>query len=220
MVKVIIDYRERNSGIIEELIKKKIDVEEKHLVSADFMVWGKNSEGKEIKIGIEKKTQNDFLNSIIDKRMINQLINLKKNFDIPLLMIEGSENLYEIRNFHPNSIRGMLASITIDYHIPIIYTKNYRDTASFLETIVKRLEKTRKPLSLLKKRKPLSLKQQQELIIETLPGIGPKIAKSLLNKFKTIKKIINASEEQLKKVKKIGTKKAREIKKLIETIYS
>ncbi|MEW6063342.1 MAG: ERCC4 domain-containing protein [Nanoarchaeota archaeon] len=121
MSKIIVDYRERNSGVIEELNKKGINTEERHLVSADFIIQGKNLEGKDIGIGIEKKTQHDFLNSIIDKRILNQLALLKENFEIPLLVIEGATNIYEIRNFHPNSIRGMIASIIIDYQIPIYH---------------------------------------------------------------------------------------------------
>lgn len=147
-------------------------------------------------------------------------MDLKKYFDTPLLIIEGEENIYKIRNFHPNSIRGMFASIAIDFQIPILYTRNYRDTANLLAIIAKRLEKTRSLPSLLKKRKPLTLKQQQEFIIETLPGIGPIISKSLLEKFRTIKKIINATEEELEEVEKIGPKKIKNIKKVLESEYN
>ncbi|MBL7147812.1 MAG: hypothetical protein ISS82_03230 [Nanoarchaeota archaeon] len=220
MPRIIYDYRERNSGIIKELIKKGVDVEEKQLNSADFIIPTKNINGCLVEVGIERKTVGDFLNSIIDKRILNQLILLKENFSIPLLIIEGEENIYKIRNFHPNSIRGMLASIAIDYQIPILHTKNPRDTSSLLVIIAKRLEKPRRSISLLKKRKPLILKEQQEYIIESLPGIGPTLAKSLLKNFKSVKKIINASEKRLKKVEKIGDKKSKEIKKVVEEIYN
>lgn len=218
-MKIIIDHREKTSKIPKELIKNKIGFEVKQLAIADFIIQGKDPEGKTQNIGIERKTQQDFINSIIDKRIINQLIVLKENFDFPLLIIEGSENLYKIRNFHPNAIRGMLTSIAVDYQIPIIYTKNHRDTAAMLIVIAKRLEKPKRLIGLLKKRKPLTTKEQQELIIESLPGIGPTLAKNLLAKFKNVKKIINAKEEKLQKVDKIGPKKAKEIKKVLEEIY-
>ena len=219
MSKIIYDYRERSSGIIKELVKKGVDVEEKQLNSADFIIPTKNINGGLVEVGIERKTVGDFLNSIIDKRILNQLILLKENFSIPLLIIEGEENIYQIRNFHPNAIRGMLASIAIDYQIPILQTKSPRDTASLLTVIAKRLERPRKNISLLKKRKPLTLKEQQEYIIESLPGVGPTLAKSLLKKFKNVKKVVNASEEKLKKVEKIGDKKARDIGKVINSKY-
>ena len=219
MPKIIYDYRERNSGIIKELIKKEVDVEEKQLNSADYIIPTKNIKGDIVEVGIERKTISDFLNSIIDKRILNQIILLKENFSIPLLIIEGEENIYQIRNFHPNAIRGMLASIAIDYQVPILQTRNPRDTASLLTVIAKRLERPRKSISLLKKRKPLTLKEQQEYIIESLPLVGPTLAKSLLNKFKTVKKVVNASEDKLKKVDKIGDKKAKEIRKVIMENY-
>jgi len=219
MPQIFLDHRERASGIKKELIKQKIEVIEKQLVIADFVIKTKNLNGDILTIGIERKTLNDFLNSIIDKRLITQLINLKKHFDLTLLIIEGTDNIYEIRNFHPNSIRGMLASIAIDFQVPILYTRNYRDTANLLGIIAKRLEKPRSLPSLLKKRKPLTMKQQQEFIIESLPGIGPTLSKSLLKKFKTIKNIINAEENNLQEIEKLGPKKVQNIKKVLEGKY-
>ena len=95
-----------------------IDVEEKELKIGDYILQTKDLNGKILNVGIERKTIQDFLNSIIDKRIINQLIILKKQFDISLLIIEGEENVYEIRNFHPNAIRGVLARIAIGFQTP------------------------------------------------------------------------------------------------------
>ena len=147
------------------------------------------------------------------------MISLKENFPLQLLMIEGDENIYTISDFHPNSIRGMFSSIVIDYQIPIIYTKNYRDTASYLALISKRLEKPRKSINLISKRKPLTLKEQQEYIIQSLPGIGPNLSKSLLDNFKSVKNIFNADIDKLKEVEKIGKKKSENIRKVIDEKY-
>lgn len=217
MSKIIADFREKD--IIFELQRKHIDVEVKSLISADFIIQVKDLNDNIKELGIEKKTQSDFLNSIIDKRILNQLIALKENFALQLLIIEGPENIYKLRNFHPNSIRGMLSSIAIDYQIPILYTESYRDTASLLKIISQRLDKPRRNISLLNKRKPLTLKEQQEFIIESLPLIGPSLAKSLLQKFKSVKRVINASEEKLKKIDKIGKIKTKKIKEVINSKY-
>jgi len=218
MVKIIIDHRERSSGIIKELAKNN-EIEIKQLQTADFIIEGITQEGNTQIIGIERKTQEDFLNSIIDKRIITQLNILRENFKYPLLIIEGIGNLYNIRNFHPNSIRGMLASIAIDFQIPILYTRNYRDTASLITIMAKRLEKPRRLSSLLKKRKPLTIKEQQELIISSFPGIGPETSKLLLRNFKSIKNIINSEDKELKKVDNIGSKKASKIFEIITKEY-
>ena len=218
MTKIIVDHRE-DKEIIRELTKQGLDLEIKQLAVADFIIQTKDNEGNIKDLAIERKSQMDFINSIIDKRLVTQLINLKEYYPLQLLIIEGSRNIFAIRNFHPNAIRGMLSSIAIDFQIPMIYTKNFRDTASFLNIIAKRLEKQRKNFSLVKKRKPLTLKEQQEFLIESLPGIGPSLSKELLKKFGSVKKIINASEEKLIKVPKIGKKKAEAIKKVLDENY-
>lgn len=218
-MKVIVDHRERSSGILKELYKRELEVEVKELKIADYVLQSRNGNGKLQSIGIERKTQDDFLNSIIDKRLVEQLLILKENFDVPILIIEGEENIYEIRNFHPNAIRGMLASIAVDFQIPTIFTKSVGDTAGLIAVIAKRMEKTKKLPSLLSKRKPLTIKEHQEYIIESLPGIGPTLARSLLKKFKTIENIINAPEEELKKIDKLGPKKISAIKKVLQKKY-
>jgi len=206
-VKVIIDKRERSSGIGKELAKKGIVIEYKKLDLADFIIGD---------TAIERKTIQDFVNSIVDKRLIRQLGMLKENFESAILIIEGEDNIYTIRSLHPNAIRGMLASIAIDFKIPIIPTRNYRDTASLLYTIAKRKSRQKEEFGILAKRKPLSLKERQQLVVESLPGIGPKLAKKLLKEFKSIKNLFNAKKEDLMKVEKIGKKKAEEITKVID----
>lgn len=211
MAKIIVDHRERLSGIIEELARRKLDVEVKQLEVADFILETKDDQNNIVTVGIEKKTQNDFINSIIDRRIISQLIALKENFTRPLLIIEGEDNIYTLRDFHPNAIRGMLASIAIDFQVPVIYTKNFRDTASLIEVIARRLDQPKRHISLMPGRKPPTLKEQQEYVIQSIPTVGPTLAKALLKEFKSVKGVVNASNEALQKVDKIGKKKAGSI---------
>ena len=210
-MKILVDHRERRSGIIIDLAKKGFDVDVKQLSIADFIIETKDHEGNIHSLGIEKKTQEDFLNSIMDKRILRQLLELKKTFSRQLLIIEGDRNIYTLRNFHPNAIRGMLSSIAIDFQIPVIYTKSPKDTAALMAVIAKRMEKPSRHYSLIPKRKAPTLKQQQEYIVETLPGVGPRLTRSLLSHFKNVRSIFTASEEELKRIDKMGEKKAEKI---------
>lgn len=219
MTKILVDHRE-NKQMIRELAKVGLDIDVKQLAIADFVLEVKTGSGELQTIGIERKTIHDFLDSIIDKRLVNQLILLKQNFNFPLLILEGTEDVYTLRNFHPNSIRGMIASICLDMQVPMITTRSFRDTAKMIKVISSKFEKSRKPISLLIKRKPVTTKEMQEYIIESLPGIGPTIAKNLLKEFKNVKSIFNSSEEDLMKVDKIGKIKAREIKKVVDENYN
>ncbi len=165
-------------------------------------------------------TASDFVNSIIDKRLLHQLKALKDNFERAVLILEGTEDIYSIRNIHPNAIRGMLATIAVDYGIPIVYTKDYRDTAALLRIMAKHeQEGEQKDFGVRTEKKPLTTKEQQEFVIESLPGVGATLAKSLLKEFKTIKSIVNATEEDLQKIDKLGKKKATEIQRIVEEKY-
>ncbi|MBU2503628.1 MAG: hypothetical protein KJ879_01055, partial [Nanoarchaeota archaeon] len=91
--------------------------------------------------------------------------------------------------------------------------KDYKDTARFISVLAKRQAKE---ISLNVNKKSLDKKERLQFIIEGFPGVGPKIARKLLEKFKTLKGITNASEEELKEI--LG-KKAEIFKKLIEEEY-
>jgi len=68
-----------------------------------------------------------------------------------------------------------------------------------------------KPVSVRTQTKPVTLPEQQLFITESLPGIGPVSAKKLLSHFKTVKNLITASKNDLKKVEGIGEKTASNI---------
>ncbi len=212
-IRIYADSREQASGIVRELADKGVDISCKNLLVGDFILGSGE-------IGVERKEVKDFVSSIIDKRLLQQVKDLKRNFDKPLVIIEGVEDLYAVRKIHPNAIRGMLSTIAISYGIPILYTKNIQDTAELLMTIGKRaLNNGKKDIGVRLDKKPLTTKEQQEFIVESLPGVGPSLAKSLLQKFRTVKEVINAKEEHLKEVEKLGDKKAGEIRGIVHEVY-
>ena len=121
---------------------------------------------------------------------------------------------------HQNSILGMLATIAVSYGIPIIQTRNFKETAALLQIIAKReQDETGKDFSLHADRKPSTLKEQQEYFVSSLPGINLTLAKPLLRHFKTIKNLVGASEKELQEVEKIGPVKAKQIKDVVEGEY-
>ena len=219
MALIIYDHRERKSEVVKALANEKnIELRESSLLSSDYIIQTKVDD-KVVEVGIERKTIPDFLNSIIDKRLLNQLINLKENFNYPILILEGEENIFALRNFHPNSIRGMITSIALDFQVPMIFTKGAKDTAAYINVIAKRFDRGLPRINL-RNRKPLTLKEQQEYFIEGLQGIGNSTAKNLLEHFKNVKNIVNADKEELIKVEKIGKKKAEKIKEVFEKEYN
>src|SRR3989338_1040530 len=104
------DYREKKSRIVQKLQEKGVTVLLKSLPVADYIVSSRT--------GIELKSVQDFVDSLIDGRMFEQVHTLKKSFERPLIIIEGTGDIYSTRNIHPNAIRGLLITITVTYGIP------------------------------------------------------------------------------------------------------
>jgi len=208
--KIIIDYREKNSLVPSELIDEGFDIQFQELKVADYIIRD---------IAIERKTVSDFITSMKNRRLLNQLEELQQ-YKNRLLVIEGidEQELYtdseDWVGMHPNSIRGFLLSILLKHKVPIVYTKNASDTAKFIAVIARKKDSIETPLNA--KKKTLDKKEQLQFILEGFPSIGPKTARKLLKQFKTISNIINASEEELKEV--VG-KKAELFKNLVDKKY-
>lgn len=203
---IIIDKREAQSLITANLIEQKAKISHEILEIGDYLI------GDTI---IERKTYKDFLSSISDKRLFTQLKEMKK-YPNHFLIIEGFDFTYK-SNIHPNAIRGIILSITTDYKIPIIYTENSEDTAKFLILTAKRYEKQKPPSSIRQTKTYMNSIQQKQFILEGFPGIGPTIAKNLLEEFETLNNIFQATEKELAKTKSFDENKIRKFLSLIKS---
>jgi Fanconi anemia group M protein len=205
--KIIVDTREKQSLIVASLFEKKANIEFEQLEIGDYLI--------EDTI-IERKTFSDFIGSIINKRLVGQLTNLKK-YPKYFLILEGFDYNYQKFNIHENAIRGMLISIATEFKIPIIFSEGFEDTAKFLILTAKKYEKPKSENSLRQSKTLKSLEEQKQFILEGFPGIGPTLAKNLLKKFSTLKNIFNAGEDELKETPKFNENK---IKKYLELLSS
>ncbi|MGM5484459.1 MAG: DEAD/DEAH box helicase [Nanobdellota archaeon] len=210
--KIFADDREKSSPVIKELIDQETDLNLERLDVADYVLSKR--------VGVEYKTVQDFVQSIIDGRLLDQIRELSRFFQRPLVIVEGTENIYSVRNVHPHAIQGMLATITVSYGIPILYTRTSRETAMLISTIAGReQEGTDKSFSPHREKRGMTKKEQQEYIVSSLPDIGPSLAPDLLGSFGSVKRVFEASEEELKNLDMMGEKKARKIRELIDSSY-
>ncbi|MCK4327529.1 MAG: DEAD/DEAH box helicase [Candidatus Diapherotrites archaeon] len=212
-VTIFVDNRERASGITRELMRNDgIAIKPMQLPVGDFLV----SE----RVVVERKSANDFVQSMIDGRLFGQAQALKDNFRNPIILIEG-EDLYSVRNVHPNAIRGALAAIAIDFQIPIIWSTGVEDSAAIITVLAKREQEDQKRnVRLRGDKRAMTDRDQQEFLVGGLPGVGGLLAKDLLSHFGTVEKVFKADERKLKKVGKIGPKKAKEIRRVLTKKYS
>ncbi len=185
--KIIVDNREKNSLVPSELIKQGFEIEFSQLPVADYLINN---------IAIERKSINDLKSSIINKRIFTQMQELKQ-YPVHVLIIEGL-NEFSLKSgiIHENALRGFLLSAQIEYKIPVVFSENEEETAIYISLLAKKKENS--SISLRAKKISLNKEEQVQYILEGFPNIGPVKAKKLIEKFKSIRNLIEAPEEELK----------------------
>jgi Fanconi anemia group M protein len=209
-LKIIVDTREFNSEVVRELSLLNTTVIPAQLETADYIISDRTA--------IERKTADDFVQSLIEGRLFSQLKALKNAYPRPILVLEG-ELLYVGRRVSESAIFGALASITTDFNITIIQTKNGKETALLLNSILKReFEEGRVP-SIRGSKPAMSLRECQQFIIESLPNVSSILAQRLLAHFGSVKAIVGAEAGELMQVEGIGEKTAEEIVNVLRAKY-
>jgi len=170
------------------------------------------------RVAIERKTTQEFLNSIADKRVFVEATELGESFAVPLLIIEGQE-LYGTRGFHPNAIRGAISALLIQYGLSLLSTSSDTETAALIRWMATHEQQGVPEISLHPKRKALDLADEQRRVVEMLPGVGMVAARALLQQFGSVERIVSASPEELEEIRGLGRKKAQHIKTVVSAEY-
>ncbi len=207
MATVIVDIREKKSKVPELLKDLGVKVLFATLPVGDY--------SPQPGIIVERKTVQDFIKSLKLKRFQRQLYELRDASEKALIIIEG-KGLFSAMGMSQNAILHSLALITIGFGIPTIMTTNSFETAKFLKVIAIRekinLDDDR---SLFYKRKALTPEDEILRVVEAFPGIGTRRAKSLLEKFKSIKNLVNATPGELLDIRGFGPKR---VEKFLEFV--
>ena len=111
---------------------------------------------------------------------------------------------------------GAMLKVCIDSNVQILRSESGEETAYMLSRLAEReqIVDDREP-RILGFKKAYTNRQWQLLILSSIPGVGPKLAKDLLAKFKTIRNVVDANIEDLISVDKIGKIKASRIHKIL-----
>ena len=177
-VHIIVDHRENKLKALLDKKKEKITYESKQLDIADIVITSE--------VAIERKEGFDFVSSIMDNRLFEQLLRLKDTYQYPILILEGlNDKVFENTGMKISSIYGALSFISYKLGISVIPTRNLEDTVIVIERIAYREQvKDNMPLLSRKAPKELSKKERRTFIVEGLIDIGPKKAKTLIDKYK------------------------------------
>jgi Fanconi anemia group M protein len=195
--------------ILDRLVDLKVDVQRRKIAPGDYVIGP---------IGIERKSLSDFFSSIVKKRLFEQVRRLKEAYPQPLVLLEG--DLAEISTFkHPQSLLGALVALEVSERVPVLTTADKDQSALLLSVIWKRQDKGAASYGLRHKPKEMSLEQRQRFLVEGLPSVGETLSHSLLERFGSVRAVLNASVEDLKRVPKIGDVKAAEIVRIATVPY-
>ena len=222
-VRIVVDERERNSGISDLLKKAGAIVDIAQLPVGDYIVSPETA--------VERKTVYDLVHSIYDGRLFVQCSELVKYYAKPLVIIQGdlaklqeipddvdASRVQKLKERMPLAYDA-LATVAMAFRIPVIHTPDAEQTANFLITLVnKNLQEGKAAGPLLKKiRKENPVFLQQLSVLSSVPGVGDKLAARMLEKFKTPQRALNASAAELATIPGFGLARAQRLRKILDS---
>jgi len=207
---IICDNRETASPVVRKLSIMGIKLKLEQLAVGDYII----SE----RVGIERKSAQDFNDSLKDGRLFNELFNLRNNFERPILILEGDP--FNISSINENALYGAISSIILNLGVIIYKTRDPNETAIFLSQLAKKENSVSKGEYKLRfDKKPIEYSHLLEYVIAGIPGVNIHRAKNLLSELKSLQEIFNSDIGDLMRVENIGKKIAQGIYKISRYKY-
>ena len=128
-VVVSIDHREGKSALAARLRQEGLTVEVVNLPVGDIRISDR--------ILIERKGSRDFVDSLLDGRLLDQATRLVGAAPRAMLILEGSD-LFQHRAVSGQAIMGALATLTLDYGLPVVTSSDTAETARFIAVSARR----------------------------------------------------------------------------------
>ena len=220
MNKLVIDSRENSefyNDVIKECIKLNIMNEKQCLEIGDYVFND---------VFFEAKSSIDFFQSVINRRLWNQLDNMDRHYEHCILIIHGS--IHEALQYKKytqlnvpeqllrNKFYGALGKITLDTDVKLFWTEGPKKAAKILTTICKMRPMEREVIkpSLLKR---ITTDDLRINMLGSIKGISETKAQMLIDEFGSLMEIGEATIEELSKLDGIGTTIA---KRIIDTLNS
>ena len=181
---VLVDHRERSSGIPDALLDAGLDVRLTDLPVGDY-VLGPG-------LAVERKGPYDLGASIRDGRIFDQAVRLQSAFPQAVLLIEG-----EPRGFAEDAWRGAVCRLVED-GFTVLHSLDAEDSAAWLIRLAKRARRAAPTVrNEGPRRAPRHPSLQAEVMLSIVPGISPSLARSLLASFGSLAAIAEAAPEGL-----------------------
>lgn len=211
---VIVDSREASAApkIVEGLKELGAIIRVETLDKGDYVI----SNG----CAFERKTVQDFVNTLTRRDLFEQIFLLKEAYEKPFLLIEGYLPLiYKFSKISPSSVWGAIFALAKN-GIGVINTINHRETALLLYTSAKQEQFGEKREPAIHPVKKLETTfDAQIFFLASLPKIGRERAISLLKVYKTPFNALVNVDRWPKDVYGLGPKTSEKVKEVLYTTY-
>ena len=166
----------------------------------------------------EAKSSFDFLQSVNNKRLWNQLDNMDRAFDNNLVIVYGSfdsalrqqpdwakikMNRVAYRMMMKKKFYGSMGKIILDTDCSLIWVKDAKTAAEIICTVCKK-EPHNREVYTPRNVKRINTSDLRIDVLSMIKGISPKKAKLMLDKFGSIMEIGEASIEELCELDGVG----------------
>ena len=211
--RVIVDERERGSGVSEVLKAFGLQIDYRVLEIGDYVVSAD--------CAVERKAGRDFAKSLYSGRLFDQARRMRQFYAHPVLVAEGDLQLLISDSAKPRAYWGALTTLAFQFGLTVFFTASVRQTADLLYTLARHAGLTRVPKGPWVQRKPrvADVEKSQLSVVATLPAIGPKLAERVLLRFGSVRRVFSASVAELCTVKGLGRAKAEKIASMLDAEY-
>src|SRR5580692_10811068 len=135
-VQVVVDDRERPSGVVPELEKLgRVVVKIEHLSLGDYCIDGA--------VLIERKTAADFAQSLMEGRLFSQAARISSSPFRPAYIIEGTSTEWAGLGVSREALQGALVTLMLIFDVPVFRSSDPAESARLIVYIGSQLVRLR-----------------------------------------------------------------------------
>jgi Fanconi anemia group M protein len=208
-------------------VDAKVTTGPERLTYADYVIDYPVDGGSET-LGIERKTIGDFFGSFASGRLHKQLDGIKGTYSRAALLLEGDFDVVRTEG----KMRFRIGGRSVDYNflaiknyllsiqfggVVLIPTRSEQETVTQIVGLHQMLQKERSsPVLLPVAPRDRSLRHDVACMT-MIPGLGPKTAAALIERFHSIAGIVLASDQEIRAVKGVGEMTVRNLRLVLGT---
>lgn len=203
------DDREARSGVAAALASLGgVSVRFRRLAAGDYCVAGR--------CVIERKTVADFAASVMDGRLFRQAARLNRGEHAAAVILEGRWSDLVGWSIRREALQGAMVSLSVVFALPVLRSLDAGETARLLLYAGQQLSRVTEGTAAVRHGfRPRGERRRRLFILEGLPGIGPRRAAQLLDRFGTVACVMQASEEDLLALPGMGPATVRRLRQIL-----